>query len=235
MRVVRSVVAVTMGVGLLGCGSPTSDPAMPDVTGKKLDVAKSDIKRAGFDGETEVLGGGTLGVVVDSNWVVCEQLPASGQPITEHPRLSVDRECNKSLAKSPETSSTTTSTTSPTTTSTTATPESAAVVVETTVDALLDRLNSKGMGGIKTGDKFRLMGELFEEDAWTTGATGDYFVYLRAKQGKDDLPVFVSRSDAVGWRNGTRVEMVVRAEERKISGEVSGGWLNALSVKTLST
>ena len=36
---------------------------MPDVTGKKLDDAKSAIKDAGFDDEVKVDGGGLFGVV----------------------------------------------------------------------------------------------------------------------------------------------------------------------------
>jgi len=66
---------------------------MPDVTGARLDVAKSDIKRAGYDKDVEVVGGGAFGVVQESNWLVCEQLPASGQAVVDAPRLSVDRSC----------------------------------------------------------------------------------------------------------------------------------------------
>jgi hypothetical protein len=105
MRARRFVVAL-MIVGIAGCGSE-KDPAMPDVTGKKLDVAQSDIKRAGFDDEVEVLGGGIFGVVKESNWEVCEQTPAPGKALTEAPRLKVDRDCgnddaNPSVEPSPE-------------------------------------------------------------------------------------------------------------------------------------
>src|SRR4051812_3001431 len=98
MRALRFVAALMIVVGLSGCGSGKDsgkDPAMPDVTGKKLDVAQSDIKRAGFEGKAEVLGGGVFGVIKESNWEVCEQTPAPGQPLTKAPRLKVDRECNK--------------------------------------------------------------------------------------------------------------------------------------------
>lgn len=94
MRALRFVVALTIVVGLAGCGSE-KDPAMPGVTGKKLDVAQSDIKRAGFTDEVEVLGGGVFGVVKESNWEVCEQSPAPGKPLTNAPRLKVARDCNK--------------------------------------------------------------------------------------------------------------------------------------------
>ena len=72
---------------------------MPDVTGKKLDVAQSDIKRAGFAQDVEVLGGGAFGVLKKSNWEVCEQTPAPGEPLTDAPRLTVERDCSKDDAK----------------------------------------------------------------------------------------------------------------------------------------
>jgi hypothetical protein len=81
--------------------SEASTTAMPDVLGQTLDVALSDIKRAGVEDEVEVLGGGTFGVVVESNWQVCEQLPAAGQELTEAPRLTVDRSC-PDVAAEPE-------------------------------------------------------------------------------------------------------------------------------------
>lgn len=106
-------------------------------------------------------------------------------------------------------------------------------VTDTTVDGLLDTLNSAGMGGIEIGDRFRLTGVLFESDAWTTGASGDFVVYLKAKGGADDLMVFVDESDAAGWHDGTRVEMVVESVEATINGETTDGWLRARSVKTV--
>ncbi|MGO4342872.1 DUF4839 domain-containing protein [Pedococcus sp. 2YAF34] len=78
---------------------------MPDVTGKRLDVAKSDVKRAGFQDDVEVLGGGVFGVVNESSWEVCEQTPAPGEPLTAAPRLTVGRECKKDGAKQTKTPS----------------------------------------------------------------------------------------------------------------------------------
>jgi hypothetical protein len=95
MRAIPFVVASVIVVALAGCGSETH-PSMPDVTGKKLDVAQSDIKRAGFDDDVEVLGGGMFGVLNESNWEVCEQTPDPGQPLTTAPRLKVDRDCTPS-------------------------------------------------------------------------------------------------------------------------------------------
>jgi hypothetical protein len=107
-------------------------------------------------------------------------------------------------------------------------------VTDITVDELLDKLNSAGMGGIKTGDRFRLTAELFESDAWGTGAAGEFTVFLKAKGGADDLMVFVDESDAAGWQDGTRVEMVVESGETTIDGETTDGWLRARSVKTVA-
>lgn len=67
---------------------------MPDVVGGKLDLALSDIERAGIGDDVEVVGGGLFGVVDESNWEVCEQAPAAGSPVTDAPRLTVDRSCD---------------------------------------------------------------------------------------------------------------------------------------------
>jgi hypothetical protein len=75
---------------------------MPAVTGLTLDVALSDIERAGFDQDVEVLGGGVLGILDKSNWQVCEQSPASGQAVAAAPRLTVDRSCGGSTPEPSE-------------------------------------------------------------------------------------------------------------------------------------
>lgn len=74
---------------------------------------------------------------------------------------------------------------------------------------------------------------MFQSGLWGVGATGEYWVLLKAEGGKQDLPVFVDRSLTTGWGDGTRVEMVVKAVERTINGETSDGWLLVKSVKTL--
>jgi hypothetical protein len=86
-----------------GCGSDQNSAAatlMPDVVGLQLDVALSDIQRAGIEAEVEVLGGGAFGVVDESNWKVCEQLPAAGDAVATSPRLTVDRSCEGDDAES---------------------------------------------------------------------------------------------------------------------------------------
>ncbi len=90
MRVLRLAIACVVVFGLVGCGSqkdaamPDVIGKMPDVIGKQLDVALSDV---------EVLGGGPFGIIDESNWQVCEQLPAAGETVTDQPRLTVDRSC----------------------------------------------------------------------------------------------------------------------------------------------
>ena len=111
MKALRLAAGFTLILGLAGCGGSDQDTAtatvMPDVKGRQLDVALSDIKRAGFEDEVEVIGGGTFGVVDESNWQVCDQLPAAGQPLTAAPQLTVDRSCGDGATES---------TTAPTTT-----------------------------------------------------------------------------------------------------------------------
>jgi hypothetical protein len=237
MRAFRFVVALLIAAGLAGCGSD-KDPAMPDLAGKKLDVALSDIERAGFEDDVDVVGGGVLGIINKSNWEVCEQTPAPGEPLTEAPRLTVERDCDKDDAEpsespSPEPTRTLTPTQAPIPAPTLSAEPPLAAATDITVDALLDKLNSANMGGIKVGDRFRFTGELFQSDLWGTGASGDYWVLLKAQGGKQDLPVFVEESDAGRWRDGTRVEMVVENVEVTMSGETSDGYLRAVSVKTL--
>lgn len=112
-------------------------------------------------------------------------------------------------------------------------PPAEPMVTDITVDELVDKLNSGSMSGIKVGDQFRLTGELVGSDYWTTGASGDFFVTLKTKEGSD-LIVFVHESDADGWQDGTKVEMVVKMVEVTIKGETTDGWLEAQSAKTIS-
>ena len=78
-----------------GCSSAdVSTPIMPEVRGSSLELAKSDIHRAGFSEEDEIetIGGGMFGVIDESSWTVCEQLPEANQPLV-NPRLTVERSC----------------------------------------------------------------------------------------------------------------------------------------------
>jgi Domain of unknown function (DUF4839) len=106
MRALSWVVALLFVLGLAACGSH-KDRIMPSVTGQKLNIAKSAIKDAGFDDKVKVTGGGLLGVIVDSNWVVCAQAPAAGQALTGPPQLTVARACENTGAASASASAST--------------------------------------------------------------------------------------------------------------------------------
>jgi hypothetical protein len=106
-------------------------------------------------------------------------------------------------------------------------------VTDITVDELVDKFNSAGMGGIKLGDQFRVTAELVGSQYWTTGASGDFFVMLKTKIGSD-LHVFVDESAASGWQDGTKVEMVLKMVEATIRGETTDGWFEVQSAKTTS-
>jgi hypothetical protein len=97
MRARSLAVAVVTLVGFSGCGSDTT-AVMPDVTGKKLDVAKSTIRNAGFEDEVKVDGGGAFGVLNESNWEVCDQSPSAGAAVSGAPRLTIDRSCHDDAA-----------------------------------------------------------------------------------------------------------------------------------------
>lgn len=90
LSLTASLVFVT---ALAACGA-AEDPTMPDVVGENLDVALSDIEHAGIDDDVEVVGGGMFGVVDESNWQVCEQIPLAGGAVADAPRLTVDRSCS---------------------------------------------------------------------------------------------------------------------------------------------
>jgi len=95
MRVFRLVAVLVFVFAVAGCGAE-KDATMPDVTGQKLDVAYDKIKNAGFKDKDKVKieGGGTFGVVVESNWTVCEQSPAAGETVSAAPTLTIDRSCD---------------------------------------------------------------------------------------------------------------------------------------------
>jgi beta-lactam-binding protein with PASTA domain len=76
---VKSLIAGVALAAVAGCGG--GEPhAVPDVVGNRLDVAKERLDDAGLGYET--IGGGALGIVVDSNWNVCEQSPSPGRMAT---------------------------------------------------------------------------------------------------------------------------------------------------------
>jgi PASTA domain-containing protein len=108
---------------LAGCSGDKKEAAVPDVVGERLDLAQSHMKDAGL--EYEALGGGTLGIVVESNWTVCQTEPAAGATGAKKVKLIVDRVCSeRQSGVVGTTSSSTTGTTALTTTTTASTPAS---------------------------------------------------------------------------------------------------------------
>lgn len=91
-----------------GCGGGDKAPEiMADVSGSRLDVAKSDLKAIGVDEDSvEVVGGGSFGIVVESNWTVCEQTPSAGKKLDGSVRLVVDRSCDVQKSDDAEPSAT---------------------------------------------------------------------------------------------------------------------------------
>lgn len=89
MRYTTPVVAALF-LALLagGCGGEAN--RVPDVEGKRLDVAQELLDDAGLG--YEVIGGGALGVVMRRNWQVCEQRPRAGRR-AKSVELHVGRSC----------------------------------------------------------------------------------------------------------------------------------------------
>jgi beta-lactam-binding protein with PASTA domain len=84
---------------LAGCGGAAKPTVVPDLRGERLDVAEGRLEARGLDWEE--IGGGTLGIVVRSNWYVCSQEPAPGKKATTV-RLVVERSCPNSAFLLPD-------------------------------------------------------------------------------------------------------------------------------------
>jgi hypothetical protein len=54
-------------------------------------------------------------------------------------------------------------------------------------------------------------------------------VSLTAHDGADDLMILLDESDAAGWTEGMRLEMVVENVEVELNGETTDGWLRMVS------
>ncbi|GEA81349.1 hypothetical protein CUD01_17930 [Cellulomonas uda] len=113
MQRVRLLALCAVILGIAGCGAEKDAGQMPDVTGLRLDKALAVIESAGFMDDVDVTGGGLFGVVVESNWQVCEQSPARGEKMTTTPRLTVDRTCGGDPEESPGSAEPTLQTTPP--------------------------------------------------------------------------------------------------------------------------
>jgi hypothetical protein len=91
--VIRSAVPALCAALLLGataCGS-TRPARVPDVTGKRLDVAEDTLDASGLRYRTA--GGGAFGIIVRSHWYVCEQIPAPHR-MAKKVTLTVARSCS---------------------------------------------------------------------------------------------------------------------------------------------
>jgi hypothetical protein len=66
---------------------------VPNMIGERLDVAKDELREVGL--RSRVIGGGTFGVIVESNWTVCQTEPGAGAGAQKGDRveLIVDRAC----------------------------------------------------------------------------------------------------------------------------------------------
>jgi len=89
---VKSLVPLLLGIAgtAAGCTSGSEPQSVPDVRGQRLDVAEERLDDRGL--AYEEVGGGAFGIVVRSNWRVCDQEPAPGRKASEV-RLVVARTC----------------------------------------------------------------------------------------------------------------------------------------------
>jgi beta-lactam-binding protein with PASTA domain len=86
---VKVIIPALLLLALAGCGGSEPQTA-PDLRGTRLDVAERRLDSLGL--EYERVGGGTFGIVVRSNWRVCDQRPRPGVRTSEI-TLVVGRHC----------------------------------------------------------------------------------------------------------------------------------------------
>jgi hypothetical protein len=90
------IVGLSSGGDNAGTGASEEPEVIltPSVVGSRLDVAYSDFDALGVgEGDIEVVGGGTFGILDESNWTVCEQQPAADSPLEGPYRFIIDRSC----------------------------------------------------------------------------------------------------------------------------------------------
>ena len=69
-------------------GTVVTVTQVPDVIGARLDVAKQRVRRAGFDVNVE--GGGTFGVIDETNWRVIAMDPPAGNRAERGSAVTLD-------------------------------------------------------------------------------------------------------------------------------------------------
>jgi hypothetical protein len=67
--------------------------SVPNEVGERLDVAEDDLSSKGLT--FQEIGGGVVGIVVKSNWTVCQTKPSAGTKVSSGAsiKLIVDRSC----------------------------------------------------------------------------------------------------------------------------------------------
>jgi beta-lactam-binding protein with PASTA domain len=75
-------------------GAGSDSKVVPSVVGERLDLAESNLQTVGL--RYKEIGGGVFGIVVRSNWQVCQQIPKAGDETSGAVKLVVDRpgECS---------------------------------------------------------------------------------------------------------------------------------------------
>jgi hypothetical protein len=86
MRSIAVLSLAAMVLALTSCGEPDLGNA-PDVRGLSLPTANKQLKKANFS--SDVTSDGLFGVIVEENWVVCDQASPKGRLVP----LEVSREC----------------------------------------------------------------------------------------------------------------------------------------------
>jgi len=80
----------TVPVPATNGGTVIVTTAVPALVGERLTTARDRVERAGFD--LDVVGGGLLGVVVESNWEVVGQAPPAGEQREQGSTVQVEIE-----------------------------------------------------------------------------------------------------------------------------------------------
>lgn len=80
----------TVPVATTNGGTVIVTTAVPELVGERLSTARDRVERAGFD--LDVVGGGLLGVIVESNWEVVDQDPSAGRQREQGSTVEVEIE-----------------------------------------------------------------------------------------------------------------------------------------------
>lgn len=90
--------------------------------------------------------------------------------------------------------------------------------IETTPDKLVEKTNN---GTLKSGEEYHFVGEMMNADNWTTGATGNYTVYVKAPEQSPmaGMMLYADEHDAERWTDGTKVDFVVNIKDIDVNGD----------------